>query len=355
MTIASPPDGLPALRSLLADHPPLAALCDRLASPACAEHRSSVLRLAGPGRLLPGCRPRTGAHAPHAQLFEELCPAELRAASRAGAEILEEASFLFCTDLRSHGLSPAQRVSPLQGSPSSILLGSLLRRLQLGHTMLFARPGAQIEVLPTLPASVVCGTALALEDPMVRFRIARAVASTRPEHLLWSALPVETSRAAYDAIFWAFGTPPGNPSLAHAAPFGGKYHLLSARTQRELRRRLDEGALPPFDLVRPLGAIALHRAALVATGDLGAALVVIAAEDPSLEALDPRGIPGLAALLRRSPLAQDLLRFAVSARYPELRAGSPSSLPPRGARLAGTIRAERRPVTEPRRVASRWR
>lgn len=355
MTTASPSDSLAVLRSLLADHPPLAALCDRLATPACAEHRASILRLAAPGRFLPGGRPRTGAHAPHEGLYDALCPPELRVASRAAMEILEEASFLFCTDLRSHGLSPAQRVSPLQGSPSSILLGSLLRRLHLGHTMLFTRPGAAIEVLPTLPPSVVIGTELVLEDPVVRYRIARAVASTRPEHLLWSALPIEVSRAAYDAIAWAFGTPPGNPALTHAARFGGKYHLLSARTQRELRRRLDEGALPPFELVRRLAAIAIHRAALVATGDLGAALVAVAADDPAFADLDARNVPGLAALLRRSPLAQDLLRFAVSDRYPELRAGAPSAPRARGASLVGYVRAERRPVTEPRRVATRWR
>lgn len=351
----STPDPLSTLRALLEDHPPLAALCDRLASASCAEPRSSVLRLTGPGRLLPGCRPRTGMHSPHAELVEALCSPELRAASRSSVELLEEATFLFCTDLRSHGLSTSQRVSPLQESPHATLLASLLRRLQLTQTMLFVRPGAAIEVLPTIPPSLVVGSELALEDPTVRYRIARAAASTRPEHLLWSALPYDTSRAAYDAIAWAFGTPPGSPALAHAASLGSRYHLLSARTQRELRRRLDEGALPPFDLVRRLGAIALHRAALVATGDLGAALLVVAAEDAALAGVDPRTLSGLATLLRRSALAQDLLRFAVSERYPELRAGLPYAAQRRSTRLAGHVRAERRPATDTWRVASRLR
>ena len=352
---ASPPDTLRALRDLLADQPPLAALCDRLSAPACAEPRVSVLRLVGAGRLPPGSRPRTGVHAPHAQLFDALCPPEYRAAARASVDLLEETSFLFCTDLRSHGLSTADRVPPRQGSPHSLLLGSLQRRLQLGQTMLLTRAGRQIEVLPTLPPSIVCGTELPLDDPTVRFCIARAAASTRPEQLLWTALPTETSRAAYDAIGWAFGTPPGSPALAHAAAFGKKYHLLSARTQRTLRRRLEEGALPSFEVVHRFGVVALHRAALVATGDLGAALLVLAAEDAALAGLQPRTVEGLAHLLRRSALAQDLLRFAVSDAYPDLRAGAPSPSRSPSGRLAGYVRAERRPVTEPMRPKSRLR
>lgn len=344
---ADDPDPLHALRSLLAEDPRLVALCDRLFAEPCAEQRTSVLRLVTPGSPSPPVtRPRTGVHAPHPDLQVALCPEELRSAAAAGASILGDAAFLFCTELRALGLSTSQRVSPFEGTSLSNLYGALQRRLALQRTMLLVRPGRAIGVVPTIPPTVVCGSEVA-EDALTRFRLARALASTAPEHLLWSALPLDASREAYDAIAWAFGTPTESPLLAHAGRLGREYQRLPIRTQRDLRRRLEEGTLPPFETVRRLGGLALHRAALVATGDLGAALMVVAAEEPSLAGVELRVPAGLAALLQRSDLARDLVRFSVSDAYPQLRSGSPSGPSRKVSRLDERPRPVLRPATSP--------
>jgi hypothetical protein len=63
----------------------------------------------------------------------------------------------------------------------------------------------------------------------------------------------------------------------------------------------------------------VHRAALVASGDPAAALTVIAAESPDLAGVDVTSRDGFAAAVRRSELARDLVRFALSDAYLTLR------------------------------------
>ncbi|MBI2897119.1 MAG: hypothetical protein HYY06_26415 [Deltaproteobacteria bacterium] len=320
-TLADDPGQLDAVESLL-------HLCEKVGAEAQRSACASLLGLLDPRRpSAPGPSAEDSTRAPISRAeAEALLPVPSREPARLGALLWEHAPTLFRADLRAFGVSPASRLSPLDESPLAVLWAIARRCLDLPRTAVFVRPeGSEIEVAPTLPPSVVCGRELRLDSSRERFRVVRAIASTRAEHLLWSALPADRSWPAYDALRWAFGRADDvDTSIARAAVLGKEYRrLLPPRVQRDLRERMRSVDLPDFATVRRLGSIAVHRAALLVTRDLGAALEVVAAEEPELGGSDLGRRAGLAAAIRRSELAGELVRFAVCEGYGRLRGADP--------------------------------
>ena len=265
--------------------------------------------------------PAEAVRAPPADLLQNLCPSELRAAALAASLVWEHGATLLRTDLNAFGVSPSQRLSPLEDVPVASVYAAAIRLLGVPKTAMFLRPfGESLQVAATVPPSVICGTDIAIGVPEVRFRLARAVASTRSEYLLW-ALPIDQAKAAYEAIRFAFA--PSEQALTaveSAMALAQEYsRTLPPKVQRQLREILSLSPLPSFQEARRLADLAVHRAALVATGDPAAALRVVASEASDLADIDVTRPQGFSEAVRRNELARDIVRFALSDAYLTLR------------------------------------
>ncbi len=267
--------------------------------------------------------PADAVRAPPQDLLQDLCPTGLRPAALATSLLWEHGATLLRTDLNAFGVSPSQRLSPLEDVPVAAVYGAAIRLLGVPKTAMFLRPfGDSLQVAATVPPSVICGADIAIGVPEMRFRVARAVASTRPEYLLWTALPIDKAKGAYEALRFAFGPAEGEALTAveSAMSMAQEYvRTLPPKVQRQLREILAPSPLPPFQEAYRMVELALHRAALVATGDPAAALRVVAAEREELAGVDVTRPQGFSVAVRASELARDIVRFALSDAYLTLR------------------------------------
>jgi hypothetical protein len=153
----------------------------------------------------------------------------------------------------------------------------------------------------------VGGPGFAPDEPSMRFALGRMLELSRPEHVLPATLPEPRARIVVAAVTAAFGPADGEAPIDReaAAVASELWRTIPARSQAEVRELLlSTDRWSDFAGTRSAVLESAARAGLVAAGDLGAALRMLADE--------PLDEPAqLTAALERPELAR-LVRFALT-------------------------------------------
>jgi hypothetical protein len=143
---------------------------------------------------------------------------------------------------------------------------------------------------------------------------------TRPDLVLACGLPPPDLALALRALQAAFGRRPERGSLDFGAASLAQdlWAAVPRDTQLDLRALLAAAAETDAEGVRARASAAANRLALVATGDVRAALRVVVGDDPFLAGTDPSTEAGFARAARRSEQVAALVRLAIDPVFSEI-------------------------------------
>ncbi|GAB4203449.1 MAG: hypothetical protein OHK0013_17550 [Sandaracinaceae bacterium] len=231
---------------------------------------------------------------------------------------------LFKRTTRDLGILGTDRVGAHDATPLGRAVQSVARLLSLSEPLVYQtrdRSHRGAEVLRTVPPSVRVSEALARSPAALRFELARALELATPERVLVASLAPAEGRNLFAAIRAAFG--PAEPAIADgrsaarnrdtAVLAADLWSTLPPLAQKAVRELL-VAAGDTFDHETVSAAVEAGavRVGLVACGDPRTAVLRVFARDPALVGREPRDLEALADALERSPLLQDLVRFALS-------------------------------------------
>jgi len=225
---------------------------------------------------------------------------------------------LFSATPEDEGLSEDDRVDRDRQRSLPRRFREVGRSLALEGRALYVRPdgGTALEVLPGDPPVVVVGSDMTrgMFRREQRFFLARGLTMTLGARPLARALHVDEGQAILDALRGAEEGRAGEWAALLA-------ELLPDETRDELKAELDEHPEVSFADWTEASERSAVRAALVLAGDLGTAFKALRREaggDFTRPLRDPRS---LADLTERSPLARDLLAWALSDSFERLLRG----------------------------------
>jgi len=252
-------------------------------------------------------------------LFRDL----LGATAEALALVWEGAEHVFRRDAGTYGVTGVERV-PL-GAPTAVarIYSTAARALGLTRTPLFQRRSSgpvTVSVALLSPPALILSGEVRRETTELAFHIGAMLAAAMPEHVLLFGSPESQTRAVLKGLSLAFGSPhdghSGPGSAANLAEV--LWESIPTRSQRRLRELCDEPGALDYDAAMATARLAVRRAGLFVTGDLGVALAEACAE----EGIAPRSLSepgGLSVLCSASPAIADLVRLAVGSEYAEAR------------------------------------
>ena len=247
----------------------------------------------------------------------------LGATAEALALVWEGAEHVFRRDAGTYGVTGVERV-PL-GAPTAVarIYSTAARALGLTRTPLFQRRSSgpvTVSVALLSPPALILSGEVRRETTALAFHIGAMLAAAMPEHVLLFGSPESQTRAVLKGLSLAFGSPHdghGGPgSAANLAEV--LWESIPTRSQRRLRELCDEPGALDYDAAMATARLAVRRAGLFVTGDLGVALAEACAD----ESIAPRSLSepgGLSALCSASPAIADLVRLAVGSEYAEAR------------------------------------
>jgi hypothetical protein len=189
-------------------------------------------------------------------------------------------------------------------------------------------------------------------DPVWRFLCHRAVAQIALGHGPAGALDAPSMRALLAALRQASGMTEGERVAGAEAFLSAAEQAVGWRNRRKIRKALVEIGNPSNgEIETALAGLArsAERVALIACGDLRAAVAAVGALERGIPGIDPVKDP-LVPLLEISPAARDLLAFAAGEGYLSAReaVATPS---PSGASTAAAEGAQDRRREAPVRDA----
>ncbi len=237
--------------------------------------------------------------------------------------VWEHCQGMYRRDLASYGISGVQRVPLSAPTPLGGLYRSASRVLGMTRTAVFRLPG-QDEIAIQLglfspPAVIVAGD-IAESSPELAFHFGAMLAGANPEHALLFGLPFEQVEYLLQALALSFGAGrPGatdrpHPEVTRVASF--LWEAIPSRAQRRLTQLCREADALDFGAIASSSRRVLRRAGLLACGDIRIA-IADACVEANLSA--PRSLSDLAGCAAESPAVADLLGFALSPEYAELR------------------------------------
>ena len=236
--------------------------------------------------------------------------------------IWESVPHLFAREPSSYGITGLQRVGMHAHSPVAQAYAVAARALALARTPVFhlrnAGPTSFAVAVLQQPAVVVSGEP-GFDSELV-YRMAAMLMATVPVNVLLFALPADAVRTVADAVMAAFGPPESaREKVASTAMLAGEmWRSMPGRAQRRVQDVVARQALRYEDAwSRALQST--RRAGLFACGDLATALRDVMNDPGMREAVNESSPDGLSTLVRTSPSAADLVRFATSAEYAEAR------------------------------------
>jgi len=276
----------------------------------------------------------TGMSAPpppplQAQTFdpERLLTMFGRGVHGAAAEVLGEiwkyASHLFVREPSAYGLTGLERVAISAPSPVGRAYGLAARTLGLGRTPVFQRRShgeMNLAIAALSPMSVVV-TGDVEDTPELLYRMAGLLVATTPANAMLFGLPANAVKQLMKALLAAFGPPDASRArVSESAVLAGElWRALPGTVQRRFGELYRDAEPFTYEDAWARALQCTRRAGLFVVGDLSVALDD-AMNDPSIrDSIDVGAPDAYRSLCRVSTSAADLIRFATSTEYAEVR------------------------------------
>jgi len=246
---------------------------------------------------------------------------EVQALRDVFATLWEAAPALFSRDLATYGISPEQRMSPMDDSNLAKVYSAVARALGIKQTVVYLDTAHgiadELRVVCMAPPAVIVSEERSAGRNVteLRFLLGRALELTQPAYILAAGLERADFARLLSSVLRAF----------HPRHMRGRREMGEEAMDQaaRLRRNL------PFKVARKLGEafrsqahaqfdsgswrraiqISANRVGLALCGDLGTALRLVRDDNPALADVPVR------ELVQRSPEVRDLLAFAVSDAY----------------------------------------
>jgi len=239
------------------------------------------------------------------------------------ALVWEHASGLYKKDLQAYGVSGIERVPVNAPTPLGELYTLASRVLGLTRTAVFRQTQQEdiaMQVALLSPPAVIVGGQIEEVSPELSFHFGAMLAAASPSHaLLFGCSPeeVETLLSALALSFGAGGAGSGarpSPDVTRIAAV--LWETIPSRAQRRLSQLCADPRLLEIGALASASRRVLRRAGLVICGHLPTAI-----DDACHEAslAPPRTLSELAERAHASDAVADLLGFAISPEYAELR------------------------------------
>lgn len=243
-------------------------------------------------------------------------------AHEALALVWEHAGALYRKDLNHYGISGIERVPHHAPTPLATLYAQAARLLDLMRTPLFGSGGEDdisIRVALLQPPAVLVTGKVETVTKELEFHFGAMLAAASPAHALVFSVAPEEMQDLLDALLLSFGS--GGSSAGRPSPRVRRvasffWETIPPRAQRRLSQLCAEADHFETQLIANASRYALRRAGLLVCGDLSIAVDEACAE---LGLPPPRTLQELALASQRAPSVSDLLSFALSPEYAQMR------------------------------------
>jgi tetratricopeptide (TPR) repeat protein len=243
----------------------------------------------------------------------------------------EAAPTLFTKNLAGYGILPEHRVSPLADHNLAKIFSATARVLGLKQTTLYLQPADAapateqpantVQIVGMAPPAILFPEAMmaSASIPTLRFLLGRSLELTQPAYIFAAGLERTEFSGLLTSILRAFHPRHMRGRLevgAHAMEQAARLRRnLPFKVARKLGELFRQQANLHFDSAswRQAVQISANRVGLVLCGDLKTAIKLLIAEDRALE-----GKP-LPEIIKISPGIKDLIQFAMSGHYPNVR------------------------------------
>lgn len=245
----------------------------------------------------------------------------------AAAEILgaiwQNASHLFSREPATYGLTGLERVALSAPSPVGQAYTTAARALGLGKTPVYQRRThgpMTLAVAATTPPSVVV-TGDVQQGPELLYRMGAMLMATTPANSMLFGLPPNAIKQLMNALFAAFGPPDASRSrVSESAVLAGElWRALPGRVQRRFGELYRQDQPFTYEDAWARALQSTRRAGLFVVGDLRVALEDALADPGVRDKVDVGATDAYRTLCRVSVSAADLVRFASSAEFAEVR------------------------------------
>ncbi len=237
--------------------------------------------------------------------------------------IWTHASHLFARDPSSYGLSGLERVALSAPSPVGRAYATASRALGLGKTPVFQRRSTgplNLAVAVLSPPSVVV-TGDVEDGPELVYRMAAMLAGTTRDNGMLFGLPANAVRQLMLALEAAFGPPDvARKRVSESAVLAAElWRALPGSVQRRFRELFAKGAAFTYEGAWARALQSSRRAGLYVVGNLAVALEDVSKDPGVQDGVDFGATDAYRSLTRVSPSAADLVRFASSVEFAEVR------------------------------------
>jgi tetratricopeptide (TPR) repeat protein len=238
-------------------------------------------------------------------------------------EVWRSAAHLFVREPAAYGLTGLERVSLTSPSPVGKAYTKAVALLGLGKTPVFQRrtPGAMSLGIAALSPMAVVVSGDVQEGPELEYRMACMLVGTTPPNAMLFGLPATAVRQLMRALLAAFGPPnTSRERVSESAVLAAElWRALPGAVQRRFGQLYRESEPFTYEDAWARALQATRRAGLLAVGDLSVALKDVL-QDPGIpQAIDTGAQDAYRNLCRVSVSAADLVRFAASSEYAEVR------------------------------------
>jgi hypothetical protein len=226
----------------------------------------------------------------------------------------------FRNPLANHGVSERDRISRITVGPAAEAYAQAARALDRTDVPVYvvATKGAWVRTLATHPPAVLAGRSVPEERAALQYGMAHALWLAQPEYVVGGVLGREDAIALLEAAQQAFApdTSRGAPSSAAKELAAALWQSVPMREQRPMTEALhrNQHALD-YEALRAGTRALAARAALLASGGLGAALRALPTMEPELTGLDLAREQDFALGCERSAALSQTVRCALSTPY----------------------------------------
>jgi tetratricopeptide (TPR) repeat protein len=238
-------------------------------------------------------------------------------------EVWTNASHLFVREPAAFGLTGLERVAFSSPSPVARAYASAAPVLGLGKTPVFhrrSRGPMSLAVAALSPMSVVV-TGEVEDGPELDYRMGAMLLAATPPNAMLFGLPSGAVQQLMKALLAAFGPPDASRNrMSESAVLAAElWRALPGSVQRRFGQLYRDSAPFTYEDAWARALQATRRAGLFVVGDLAVAMNDVLSDPGNREGVDGGAPDAYRALCRVSVSAADLVRFASSAEFAEVR------------------------------------
>lgn len=248
-------------------------------------------------------------------------------ASEALGLVWEHAPGLFKKEIGAYGLSGVERIPTTAQTPLGVIYRNASRILGAGRTGLYRGPAADeisLAVALTVPPAVIVSGRVEEPNAEFAFHFGAMLAAAQPEHVLLYGQAASRTQEILSALHLSFGSggaPATIPSAEVTRISSFLWQTIPPRAQRRLTQICSEPGAISLAAVSDASRRMLRRAGLVVSGDISVAVADACAE-AGIES--PSTLAELEVVCRQNSRVLDLVQFALSAEYAEVRFRTPA-------------------------------